>query len=46
MRKVVQQLKTKCSALEAEKMTLELKCASLARQLEKFKAEFEKMRGI
>ena len=45
MRKVVQQLKTKCSALEAEKMTLELKCASLARQLEKFKAEFEKMRG-
>lgn len=45
MRKVVQQLKTKCSELEAEKMTLELKCASLARQLEKFKAEFEKMRG-
>lgn len=45
MRKVIQQLKTKCSELEAEKMTLELKCASLARQLEKFKAEFEKMRG-
>lgn len=45
MRKVVQALKAKCSELEAEKMTLELKCASLARQLEKFKAEFEKMRG-
>lgn len=45
MRKIVQELKARCSALEAEKMTLELKCASLARQLEKFKAEFEKMRG-
>jgi rhodanese-related sulfurtransferase len=45
MRKVVQQLKAKCSSLEAEKMTLELKCASLTRQLEKLKAEFEKIRG-
>ncbi|PPD34502.1 MAG: Crp/Fnr family transcriptional regulator [Methylomonas sp.] len=45
MRKVVQHLKAKCSSLEAEKMTLELKCASLTRQLEKLKAEFEKIRG-
>ncbi len=35
----------KCRALEAEKMTLELKCSSLTRQLEKFKTEQERMGG-
>lgn len=45
LRQVVQQLKTKCRSLEAEKMTLELKCSSLARQLEKMKTELEKARG-
>ncbi|MCQ8127843.1 cyclic nucleotide-binding domain-containing protein [Methylomonas rivi] len=45
LRQVVQQLKAKCRALEAEKMTLELKCSSLTRQLEKFKTEQERMGG-
>lgn len=44
LRQLVQQLKTKCRALEAEKMTLELKCSSLTRQLEKFKLEQDRMR--
>ncbi|AEF98581.1 cyclic nucleotide-binding domain-containing protein [Methylomonas methanica] len=45
LRQVVQQLKAKCRSLEAEKMTLELKCSSLARQLEKMKSELERVRG-
>ncbi|MCK9605508.1 MAG: cyclic nucleotide-binding domain-containing protein [Methylomonas sp.] len=45
LRQAIQQLKAKCRSLEAEKMTLELKCSSLARQLEKFKTELERMRG-
>lgn len=35
----LKQLKTKCGELEAEKMTLELKCMSLHRQLDMLKAE-------
>ncbi|MGR8930657.1 MAG: cyclic nucleotide-binding domain-containing protein [Gammaproteobacteria bacterium] len=42
---LVLQLKAKCAALEAEKMTLELKCASLVRQLEKLKAELIKAKS-
>jgi hypothetical protein len=45
LRQVLQQLKTKCAALEAEKMTLELKCSSLARQLDVAKSELEKLKG-
>lgn len=44
LRQVIQQLKTKCRSLEAEKLTLELKCSSLTRQLEKFKTELERVR--
>lgn len=43
LQQVVQQLKARCRSLEAEKMTLELKCSSLTRQLEKLKAERDKM---
>jgi len=39
LKHLVQELKAKCSALESEKMTLELKCSSLSRQLDKVKAE-------
>lgn len=45
LRQLVQQLKAKCRALETEKLTLELKCSSLARQLEKLKTEQERVRG-
>lgn len=45
LRLVLQQLKAKCAALEAEKMTLELKCSSLARQLNAAKSELEKLKG-
>ena len=45
LRQVLQQLKAKCAALEAEKMTLELKCSALARQLSAAKAELEKIKG-
>jgi CRP-like cAMP-binding protein len=45
LRQVLQQLKAKCAALEAEKMTLELKCSSLARQLDAAKSELEKLKG-
>jgi CRP-like cAMP-binding protein len=45
LRLVLQQLKAKCAALEAEKMTLELKCSSLARQLNATKSELEKLKG-
>ena len=44
-RQIMQQLKAKCTALEAEKMTLELKCTSLVRQLNAAKAELEKLKG-
>lgn len=43
LQQVVQQLKARCRSLEAEKMTLELKCTSLTRQLEKLRAERDKM---
>ncbi|MCQ8103414.1 cyclic nucleotide-binding domain-containing protein [Methylomonas sp. SURF-2] len=43
LRQLVQQLKAKCRALEAEKITLELKCSALARQLEKVKNEQDRM---
>ena len=45
LRQVLQQLKAKCAALESEKMTLELKCSSLARQLTAAKSELEKLKG-
>jgi rhodanese-related sulfurtransferase len=45
LHQALQQLKAKCAALEAEKMTLELKCSSLARQLITAKAELEKLKG-
>ncbi len=39
LNQVVQELKVRCNELEAEKMTLELKCSSLSRQLDQLKAE-------
>lgn len=45
LRQDLQQLQAKYSELEAEKMTLELKCSSLARQLNAAKAELEKLKG-
>ena len=39
LNQLVRQLKAKCAELEADKMTLELKCSSLSRQLDKLKAE-------
>ena len=41
---VLQELKAKCKKLESEKMTLELKCSSLARQLEAAKLELDKLK--
>ena len=44
---LIQELKAKCAALESDKMTLELKCSSLSRQLDTLKAELGmlKMKG-
>lgn len=42
---LVRELKAKCSALEADKMALELKCASITRQLEALKAELGRIKG-
>jgi len=41
---ILQQLKAKCKKLESENMTLELKCSSLARQLESAKLELDKLK--
>lgn len=45
LNQLVQQLHAKCSALEAEKMTLELKCSSLTRQLETLKTELARIKS-
>ncbi len=42
---VMIQLKSKCAMLEAEKTSLELKCASLMKQLDAARAELEKLKG-
>lgn len=42
---LAQQLKAKCYSLEAEKITLEVKCSSMARQLEALKAELQRIKG-
>lgn len=45
LRQAIQQLTGKYKNLEAEKMALELKCASLTRQLETLKAELERLKS-
>ena len=45
LHQLVRELKAKCSALEADKMALELKCASITRQLEALKAELGRIKG-
>lgn len=44
LNELVQLLKAKCNQLEADKMTLELKCSSLARQLDQAKIELMKLK--
>lgn len=44
LNELVRQLKAKCQELEADKMTLELKCSSLARQLDQAKIELMKLK--
>ncbi len=45
LRNTVQQLILKCKSLEAEKLSLELKCSTLTRQLEGVKAELDLLKG-
>lgn len=44
LNELVLQLRAKCSELEADKMTLELKCSSLTRQLDQAKIELMKLK--
>jgi len=45
LRNLYQQLKLKCKDLEAENLSLELKCTTLTRQLQVVKAELDKLKG-
>lgn len=45
LRRLLHKLKLKCKSLEAENLTLEMKCTAMARQLQAAKQEIDKLQG-